>query len=394
MVFDFGMRTSLLLLGFVQGIIFVVLSWRRGVEEERLSDRLLAVLLLLLCLYIAQYMLGFAGWYDSHNFLTVFMFYFPFHHYLLIPPIVFYYFRSLTNSEFKLEQKDWWHFLPGALYILWYLLSFLYEVVLQQMMLGVPLPLFYETKGYWAQFNQDLFQDVIFILGFVSTYFYLVLTFREYSKYKTYVEANFSQADQLKFTWLRNILIAVIIGFTLNWMIILLDAFVLPMTYRQFWFSHLGVAILIYFLSILGYSSRPNPRVKLAFDPTTISPAPTSSTELDADLLPIKDRLAKLMKQEHPYLNPELNLKELAQGVRATPSQLSKVINSGFGKNFNDFINEYRVEAIKEKLRAGEAELHTLMSIALDCGFNSKATFNRAFKKFTAQSPKAYLEGL
>jgi AraC-like DNA-binding protein len=68
------------------------------------------------------------------------------------------------------------------------------------------------------------------------------------------------------------------------------------------------------------------------------------------------------------------------------------VINQGFRLNFNDLINQYRIEAVKQKLKAGEQKTQTLLGIAYDCGFNSKATFNRAFKKATGQSPKEWLE--
>ncbi|MFM9911291.1 MAG: helix-turn-helix domain-containing protein, partial [Chitinophagaceae bacterium] len=65
--------------------------------------------------------------------------------------------------------------------------------------------------------------------------------------------------------------------------------------------------------------------------------------------------------------------------------------NQAFGLSFNDYINQYRVEAVLEKLRNGEQKRQTLLSIAFDSGFNSKATFNRAFKKSMGVSPKEWL---
>ena len=62
--------------------------------------------------------------------------------------------------------------------------------------------------------------------------------------------------------------------------------------------------------------------------------------------------------------------------------------------NFNDFINHYRIEAVKVKLREGEHQQTTLLGIAFDSGFNSKATFNRAFKKSTGTTPKNFIENL
>ena len=98
------------------------------------------------------------------------------------------------------------------------------------------------------------------------------------------------------------------------------------------------------------------------------------------------------MKTEKPYLNPDLNLSDLANFLDMNRAQLSQIINSGFQKNFNDFINEYRVNTFKEKLNLGEHEQLSLLGIAFDSGFNSEATFNRVFKKITQTSPSEYLQ--
>jgi AraC-like DNA-binding protein len=73
-------------------------------------------------------------------------------------------------------------------------------------------------------------------------------------------------------------------------------------------------------------------------------------------------------------------------GVNA--NVLSYVINQGFGMNFNDLINSRRIEDVKRRLVAADGS--TVTEIAFDCGFNSKATFNRAFRKLTGMSPKEF----
>lgn len=98
------------------------------------------------------------------------------------------------------------------------------------------------------------------------------------------------------------------------------------------------------------------------------------------------------MQQDELYKDAELTLSQLAKNLSTNSSVLSKVVNQGFGLNFNDFVNEYRVKAVTELLKAGEQKNQTLLGIAFDCGFNSKATFNRAFKKQTGLSPKEWLE--
>jgi AraC-like DNA-binding protein len=105
-----------------------------------------------------------------------------------------------------------------------------------------------------------------------------------------------------------------------------------------------------------------------------------------------KPKILSLLHNEKIYEDPELSLTQMAKHLKTNPSVLSKTINQGFQLNFNDFINNYRIEAVKEKLQAGEQKTQTLLGIAYDCGFNSKATFNRAFKKVTGTSPKEWLE--
>ncbi|MEJ7667038.1 MAG: helix-turn-helix domain-containing protein [Hymenobacter sp.] len=73
---------------------------------------------------------------------------------------------------------------------------------------------------------------------------------------------------------------------------------------------------------------------------------------------------------------------------------LSKVINEGFGQNFFDFINSYRIAEFKQVMAAPQARQYTLLALALEVGFNSKTAFNRAFKKQTDQAPREYFSGI
>ena len=106
----------------------------------------------------------------------------------------------------------------------------------------------------------------------------------------------------------------------------------------------------------------------------------------------LRSKIIELVQNEKIYEDPELSLTQMAKQLQTNASILSKAINQGFDMCFNDFINQYRIEAVKEKLIAGEQKTQTLLGIAYDCGFNSKATFNRAFKKATGQSPKDWIK--
>ena len=104
------------------------------------------------------------------------------------------------------------------------------------------------------------------------------------------------------------------------------------------------------------------------------------------------EKLLQLMQSGKAYEDPELSLAQVAKQLQSNPSFISRMVNTGFGVNFNDFVNQFRIEAVKEMLNNGEHKEQTLLGIAFDCGFNSKATFNRAFKKVTGSSPKEWIE--
>ena len=82
-----------------------------------------------------------------------------------------------------------------------------------------------------------------------------------------------------------------------------------------------------------------------------------------------------------------MTLTELAQRLRTNPALLSRVINTGCGQNFNDFVNTYRVQEARRKLADPRFAHYSLVGVALDSGFNSKSTFNRVFKKLLSQAP-------
>jgi len=189
------------------------------------------------------------------------------------------------------------------------------------------------------------------------------------------------------------------------------------LNYWQNWWDELAGVVLIYYVSINGYAqTQPGHRLTFSDDlpvstlPMTESipvfdPIPEAdslaaaipaivprSAGLVSDLVVLKTNLLAYMEIEKPYLDPDLSLSDLARRMHTNPVVLSQVINTGVGKNFNDFVNEYRVEEFKRQVREPANAHLSFLGLALDCGFNSKATFNRAFKKFTGASPKAFAE--
>jgi AraC-like DNA-binding protein len=101
-------------------------------------------------------------------------------------------------------------------------------------------------------------------------------------------------------------------------------------------------------------------------------------------------QLKRLMEEEGLYKNSELSINELASRLGVHPNHLSQVINQHEKKNFYDFVNTYRVEELKRLIALQKNRQFTLLSLAHDCGFSSKTSFNRCFKKATGLTPSEY----
>ena len=93
-----------------------------------------------------------------------------------------------------------------------------------------------------------------------------------------------------------------------------------------------------------------------------------------------------------PYIDGKLSLKQVAQKMEISTNYLSQVINENLKKNFFDFVNEYRVNLVKQKMKDPTNSQYTLLALAYDCGFNSKSSFNVIFKKNTGLTPSQYLK--
>ena len=390
MPFNFNLFSGLLLPAFLHGIIFSVLLFVRGKRDERLSDIILGWLLLLLAIKLSFWMLGFAGWFDTHDGFSTFMFYFPFSNVLLIGPLLYFYFLSLTNADFKFTKAHLRHFILPAIYLFIVVLKCAVDFIFYYPFAETSQSHF-ATKGPWSDVLNDYIPELISYGSFI---YYISLTIRSYKKYQTYVEQNFSTTEPIAFSWIRNILYASAIGILIFLLFEIISLVTDAGGYVFFWYPYLALGVIIYYISIAGYQTGNRSLHQLHFQPETIQAVPESPTSpssyIDIDDS-LKNNLQTLMATAKPYLDPELSLAGLSKQMGIQPSILSKLINEKFNQNFNDYINEYRVNEVIEMIKKGTHLQQTLLSIAFDAGFNSKATFNRAFKKSTSVSPKDWI---
>lgn len=110
----------------------------------------------------------------------------------------------------------------------------------------------------------------------------------------------------------------------------------------------------------------------------------------DGEVATLKNKLIVLMEDEKPYLEGDISLLKLAGLMNLSAHHLSYLLNAGFGKNFFQFVNTYRVEESKKLLLSKDYEHLSIIGIAYDSGFNSKTAFNTVFKKHTGMTPSAF----
>ncbi|WP_170110248.1 helix-turn-helix domain-containing protein [Flavilitoribacter nigricans] len=120
-------------------------------------------------------------------------------------------------------------------------------------------------------------------------------------------------------------------------------------------------------------------------------PAVTKELRLDqSEMDVLKDRLHRLMEEEKPYLNPDLNLQGLADLLGMKEKDLSELLNTGLETSFYAYINTYRLEEVRNLLLDPEKQHLTNLAIAEEAGFSSRSTFFSLFKKRFGMTPGAF----
>ncbi|MBX7056409.1 MAG: helix-turn-helix domain-containing protein [Pyrinomonadaceae bacterium] len=365
-------RSILVFICILQGLVFAGLLIARGVRQRSKADLWLALLIGLLCSSLITPFIGFANVYDNNQWLT----YFPFSIAYSYGVCVWFYTVNLTDSRHRLKGRDLLLFVPTMVYLMYRLFLFSHTV---------------EWKSWFDGNYGDVFGAAIFVTEAMWNLVLLVFSIRHYRKYRVWLDENFSDTEKIKFDWLRNFLYLFTAVVVLGALFDFANSFVVKLSYIQYFYFEIVLALATYYLAVAGYlRSR---TIELTFDDRA-EPAdePRRSLLSDGEMDRLKTRLLTVMSEERPYLDPSLTLTDLTRSVGVNTTVLSHLINKGFNKNFNDFINEHRIHAVKSKLRVADDE--TVLAIAFDCGFNSKATFNRAFKKFTGMTPREYQEKL
>ncbi|QCX02328.1 AraC family transcriptional regulator [Aggregatimonas sangjinii] len=325
------------------------------------------------------------GWYDTFrntkiNYALITLS-------IAIAPLIYLYVKSMTMSSFAFRKKDWLHFLPVFTVILYRIIIFSLDAL---------EPGFAQTQNGYLKINLDepYFLPVYSTFSYIQNILYLAFTVQLFYNYRKKINEYFSNTFKLELNWIRNFLLLYIILFLYDIVQTIIGTIFMDLNYRQRWWMTFFTGLVIIYVGIKGFFTNTSKLKKLdfSFSPKRVAIPENASTSAKTVSPEAMQHIKWLMEEEKPYLNPELDLSDLAKAAKLTRGQLSEIINSGFGQNFNDFVNGYRVEAFKNMLSDNKHQQLSILGIAYECGFNSKATFNRVFKKITHSSPSEFLK--
>ena len=360
---------TLILLGSIQGVIICgLLLFSR---KRLLSSRLLAGIIGLLTLPGFHLYFHYKGGYDINGITEFIHDIIPMVIIMPLGPLIYFYVQSLITPQFQISKKQKIYFLPIIIDLIPKLVPWILYI---SIWIGHPVG----TRDEYRALD-DLYNRYADIPRWISMTIYVGLAIR-YLQNRT--DKHHPAAIKIH-RWLR-LFTGLFAAFQLLWLVYLIP-YIIPAYSRQLlqavdWFPiYIPLTILVYWLGIQGYLTS----FKLNGAPKQEQTGWVESAW---------QRLCKSMEQDHIYLDPELNLGKVAEHTGLSTRQISELLNQHRSTNFNAFINHYRVEEFKSRLASSTASQFTITGLALKCGFNSPATFQRIFKQYTGMAPSAFLK--
>ncbi len=282
---------------------------------------------------------------------------------LLIGPLFYFYVRSLLYEDFQLNNKDSIHFLPFFLVISYIMINFI----------------FFGVFPIW-QSLVDHFSNGFFL---VQNLIYYILILKLFYSHGFSIKTLFSDKRDFRYNWIRFLIIGSFVMWIAKLQIFIFGFIPIGTTWCAYTITAYFMTLFLFVTSIV-YVSLKTPAVFSFGKKYGTTNIPESRR------IKIKNQLLKYMNDEKIYLDPCLSLDILANKLSVSRECISQVINEMFHQNFYDFVNQYRVKECLEYLKDKNNGEKTILMIAFESGFNTKATFNAAFKKFTGITPKEF----
>jgi len=355
----------ILFVGAFQGVIYGMILFRT--KNNRNSNKILATILFLLSyrLLIQIMRLFGLGYYDT-------WYYFMLDLSWITGPLLYFYVKSQIHTNYKVSIKEYLHFIPLVIQVcvsVFVRLQNLYWEGTRESL---------SWLGYWG-YVVWMNYPTIYIIASGLIIFYASLSLKLLNKNTSIQERTLN--------WIKRIIFSFQIYFSLVLLILIIDVLVYNVFLENNYFYFIrffyypffiGISLLIYWLGVEGFSRRNEKNFVVKSQ---------LSDEERVKLKFIAEELTSVVKKKELYKIQKLNLNMLADELNTKPYIISQCLKEVLGKNFNDYINEYRVNEVQFLLKQPENKKFTLLSLAMEAGFNSKSSFNRAVQKHLGVSP-------
>lgn len=296
--------------------------------------------------------------------------------FLLYGPIFYLYAQGVIFRDFKLSRGKLLHLIPYLLLTISLLLSGNLTPVTSEEIIGNDLP--------WQFFLINAFMYVHFFV-------YLGLSYKSLLKYRKIIKNTYSQIDQINLDWLS----VSINTFGLLAFLSLIQSFIALAENRSVFIIALVLLLIFifYFVNKVILKALRQPEIFAGIAQKETGKY-LGSNLTAGQIEEYKKQLLALLTSEKPYLNPQVSLNDLSIKLSVSTKHLSQVINQSFNKSFFDFINTYRIQEVQQILKESRDDKLTVLEAMYEAGFNSKSSFNTAFKKETGQTPSEFRKSI
>ena len=316
-------------------------------------------------------------------------------------PLIYFYTSSLTDRCFSFSKQHLYYFLPAfVMYLLWIPVYFKSSAYKTDHLL--------EIFGQQAGMPVDSYLHKLFLanmyLVILSGLLFLCLSLYKVYRFNLSIRQLYSSVDFINLKWLKFLLILssfiwlsfLVSNFSSSPILNKIDFIIFPLfiflisyyDLRQKRIPHINEAEAEKEIAAPG--NRIVTSRTLAEEPVKYARSGIDNKMMSA----LSDKLIYLVEQKKVYTKNDLSLQELADMMETSTHKLSQLLNEKMNQSFYDFINFHRVQEVKSKLASEEYSHLKVLAIAFDAGFNSKTTFNAAFKKQVGLSPTDYRKSI
>ncbi|CAM1342853.1 helix-turn-helix domain-containing protein [Tenacibaculum amylolyticum] len=288
-------------------------------------------------------------------------------------PLLFNYVKSVYNQKVTLKE----------------LVQNLVPFFISLLLFSIPQYFTQAFSNNTLHNNLHLVSFIIPFIGFGYFIYYVIRSTKLLKRYRISLKEQYSYLKNIDLKWfsiwvygcVTFVIIDVISGGIL---------FIFPSLKFVLALNLIYLTALIWYMGYYGLQQTPiflfqeNIAVEATTSEKTIQEKVTPKIEDTSDL---KDKLEALFQTSQLYQQQNLSLREVAELLNITDKKLSTYINTHLNLSFYEYVNSYRIKHFKKSIRNGAAKELTLLALAFDAGFNSKATFNRVFKKQEGSTP-------